>query len=399
MASSQLKVVVMGYVVRGSLGGMAWSDLQYIASLKALGHDVVYVEDSDDYPSCYDPASNETTTNPEYGLAFARDAMEIVGLCASWSYYDAHTEAWYGPLGSQGPKIFSGADVVFNLAGVNPLREWAMEVPVRMLVDQDPVFTQIRNITDPQRAAFARQHNAFATFAENIDSSECKVPDDGIDWQPTRQPVMVSEFPVTHGPESGAFTTVMQWESYPSLEFGDLSFGMKSASFEEYLSLPRATDVRLELAVGAPEPVRSRLEDAGWFTMDPRPATRSVRTYMDFIRASKGEFGIAKHGYVSGRSGWFSERSLAYMANARPVVLQDTGFSDWLPVGKGVLAFNSKNEAVDALAGVAADYSDHCSAARALAAEHFDGRKVVAHLLESTVGWVSRSHQRDQGRT
>jgi hypothetical protein len=398
MGASQLKVIVMGYVVRGPLGGMAWSDLQYIASLKALGHDVVYVEDSDDYPSCYDPTSNETTTDPEYGLAFATEAMEIVGLPASWGYYDAHTEAWHGPLESKGPKVFSGADVVLNLAGVNPIREWAMDAPVRMLIDQDPAFTQIRNITDPQRAAYARQHNAFATFAMNIDSAECSIPDDGITWQPTRQPVMVEVFPITHGPEDGAFTTVMQWESYPALEFGDLSFGMKSASFEEYLALPQATDVRLELAVGAPDPVRSRLEEAGWITMDPRPITRTLHTYVDFIRASKGEFGIAKLGYVTARSGWFSERSLAYMANARPVVLQDTGFSDWLPVGEGVLTFNSLPEAANALAAAAADYDRHCTAARALAAEHFDGGKVVADLLEGAYSVATADHQRELRR-
>lgn len=397
MAASQLKVIVMGYVVRGPLGGMAWSDLQYIASLKALGHDVVYVEDSDDYPSCYDPTSNETTTDPEYGIAFATEAMEIVGLSASWSYYDAHTEAWRGPLGSEGPKVFAGADVVLNLAGVNPIRDWTMEVTVRMLVDQDPAFTQIRNITDPQRAAFARQHNAFATFAMNIGSPGCSVPDDGFSWHPTRQPVMVDLFPITPGPENGAFTTVMQWESYPALEFDGKTFGMKSQSFEDYIGLPQATAAGLELAVGAPDSVRSRLEEAGWITMDPRPITRTFHTYVDFIRASKGEFGIAKHGYVTARSGWFSERSLAYMANGRPVVLQDTGFSDWLPVGNGVLTFDSPTEAADGLAAVDTDYDRHCTAARALAAEHFDGRQVVAELLEGAYDVAAADHQREFG--
>lgn len=372
----------MGYVVRGPLGGMAWSDLQYIASLAALGHEVVYVEDSDDYPSCYNPASNETTTDPRYGLDFATHAMDVAGLPASWTYYDAHTGAWHGPLASRGPKVFSGADVVLNLAGVNPVREWASDIPVRMLVDQDPGFTQVRNVTDPRRLEYARRHNAWATFAMNVGSPGCTIPDDGIAWRATRQPVMVDAFPSTRGPDKGAFTTVMQWESYPALELGDLSLGMKSASFEEYLALPQATDVRLELAIGAPDAVRARLEEAGWITMDPRPVTRTTDTYMDFIRASKGELGIAKHGYVTARTGWFSERSLAYMASARPVVLQDTGFSDWLPVGEGVLAFDSLPEAAHALAAVNADYDRHCAASRALAAEHFDGRQVVSELLE-----------------
>jgi hypothetical protein len=264
-----------------------------------------------------------------------------------------------------------------------------------MLVDQDPAFTQVRNITDPRRVAYARQHNAFATFAMNIHSPDCSIPNDGITWQPTRQPVMVDAFPVTRGSENGAFTTVMQWESYPALELGDLSLGMKSASFEEYLALPQATDTRLELAVGAPHPVRARLEEAGWTTMDPRPVTRTLHTYLDFIRASKGELGIAKHGYVTARTGWFSERSLAYMASARPVVLQDTGFSEWLPVGDGVLTFNSLPEAAQALAAVSADYDHHCTASRALAAEHFDGRQVVSELLEGGHSVVVADHHRE----
>ena len=44
------------------------------------------------------------------------------------------------------------------------------------------------------------------------------------------------------------------------------------------------------------------------------------------------EFGIAKHGYVKMRGGWFSDRSVCYLASGRPVLLQETGQSDWLPI-------------------------------------------------------------------
>lgn len=378
-------VVVMGYVVRGPLGGMAWSDLQYVASLRAAGHRVIYVEDSDDYASCYDPRTDETTTDPAYGLSFAADALAGAGAGDAWCYYDAHRDTWHGPVAERGPRVFEDADVLLNLAAVNPLRDWALGVPVRVLVDQDPAFTQVRNVTDPERAAFTRSHNAWATFATSIGLPDSAVPDDGIEWEPTRQPVLVDRFPADEGPSDGSFTSVMQWASYPGVELGGTRYGMKSDSFEALIDLPARTHERLELAVGAPGPVRARLEAAGWATRDPRPVTRTPAAYEAYIRASKGELGVAKHGYVVSRSGWFSERSLAYMAQARPVVLQDTGFSQWLPTGDGVLAFTTVDDAAAALDEVARDYTRHCAAARAVAAEHFDGRRVVTELLDSAL--------------
>jgi phosphoribosylamine-glycine ligase len=160
---------------------------------------------------------------------------------------------------------------------------------------------------------------------------------------------------------------------------------MKSQSFDEYLSLPSRVDVPFELALGAPGPVRQRLEDAGWATIDPRGVTRTRETYEAFIRDSMGEFGIAKHGYVVTNSGWFSERSLAYMANARPVVIQDTGFSRHVPVGKGVMSFTSPAEAVDALESIAGDERRHGLAAREIVVEHFEGRAVVTELLDNAL--------------
>src|SRR5688572_32221478 len=87
-AASRLRIVVMGYIVRGPIGGMAWHHLQYVLGLKALGHDVLFLEDSDDYPSCYDPSRHVVDRNPDYGLAFAAKAFGRLGLGESWAYYD-----------------------------------------------------------------------------------------------------------------------------------------------------------------------------------------------------------------------------------------------------------------------------------------------------------------------
>ena len=140
-ASERLRIIVLGYIVRGPLGGLAWHHLQYVLGLVELGHDVIFVEDSDDYPACYDPARNVVDTDPSYGLDFTARTFERVGLGQRWAYYDAHTTRWLGPCAGQVLSLCASADLLLNLSGVNPLRPWLLQIPARALVDTDPVFT------------------------------------------------------------------------------------------------------------------------------------------------------------------------------------------------------------------------------------------------------------------
>jgi len=108
--------------------------------------------------------------------------------------------------------------------------------------------------------------------------------------------------------------------------------------------------------------------------------------YREFIRTSKAEFSIAKRGYVLSRSGWFSERSAAYLASGRPTAIQDTGFSDWLPTGEGVVPFTDLAEASAAIREIDENYVRHCDAAREVAHEYFDADKVLPRLLDQVMG-------------
>src|SRR5262249_30724213 len=123
-ASSRVRIIVLGYFVRGPLGGMVWSNLQYMRGLALLGHDVYFVEDSDDYPACYDPVSNTVGTDPTYGLQFAYRAFQRVGLGDHWAYYDAHTGHWHGPCAERIADVCASADLLLNLCGMNPIRPW-----------------------------------------------------------------------------------------------------------------------------------------------------------------------------------------------------------------------------------------------------------------------------------
>ena len=379
---SRLRIIVLGYIVRCPLGGMAWHYLQYVLGLARLGHDVYFIEDSDDYPSCYDPTRHVTGVDAGYGLRFAAAAFERVGLGERWAYHDAHTSTWHGPCSAQVAQISRSADLLLNISGSNPLRPWLQEVAVRVFVDTDPAFEQIRQLTVPQRRDLAQQHTAFFSFGENIGQECCTVPDDGLPWQATRQPIVLEQWPTSPGPPGGRFTTVMQWDSYPTREYRGIRYGMKSESFEPYLELPRRVDSVLELALGSCSAPRDLLRQSGWQLRNSLEPTRDLRTYQDYIRESRAEFGIAKHGYVASRSGWFSERSACYLASGRPVAVQDTGFSRFLPTGTGLCCFESPQEAVAAIADVNRDYQRHCRAAREIAEQFFDSDRVLRHLLE-----------------
>ncbi|MGH2729135.1 MAG: hypothetical protein ACRDJI_00840 [Actinomycetota bacterium] len=377
-----LRIIVLGYVVRGPLGGMVWSDLQYLMGLADLGHDVYFLEDSDDYPSCYQPEKFITDADPSYGLSFATRVFREIGFGERWAYFDAHTATWHGPCSERVAELCSTADVVLNLAGVNPLRSWTMEVPIRVLVDQDPTFMQIRHLTEPARQELGSAHNRWVTFGANVGRPDCGVPDDGFAWKATRPPVYLGGIDVTPGPVDGLFTTVMQWESYPAREFAGERFGMKAESFESYKELPAHVGALFELALGGSSAPREQLRACGWLVRDPSDISRDPWTYESYIRSSKAEFGIAKHGYVISHSGWFSERSVAYVAMGRPVVVQDTGFSQWLTTEYGVLPFSTLEEAAESVRSVNRDYKKHAASAREIAHEYFDSGTVLSSLID-----------------
>jgi len=383
-ASERLRIVVLGYLVRGPIGGMAWHHLQYVLGLCAMGHDVYFMEDSgDDAWACYDPQRDVTDADPSFGLAFAAATFARAGFADRWAYHDALGGRWLGPAADRLLSICTSADVCLNLSGANVLRQWVMDIPVRVYVDTDPVFTQIRNLLDPKRRAHALSHTAFFSFGENFRNPGCTIPDDGFAWQPTRQPVVLDAWPVTAGPDRAPFTTVMVWDSYPAQEYAGRTFGMKSASFADYFDLPARTQETLELALGGASAPRAELRRKGWQLLNPLEPSRDPWTYQRYLQRSKAEFSLAKHGYVAARSGWFSERSAGYLASGRPVVVQETGFSDWLDADGGVIAFNTPDEAIAGVGDVGRRYTYHCRAAREIAEQYFDARSVLARLLDS----------------
>jgi hypothetical protein len=391
MRDDRLRIVVLGYLVRGPIGGMAWgSQMHYLAGLRALGHDVYLLEDSGDAPwACWDPRLGMIDSTPSYGLSFAARALAPIGLSGRWAYHDAPRNRWHGPLGGRVAEVCANADLLVDIGGVNQARPWFDGIPRSILLDLDPVFTQVATLTGSQRGVDQDRYSAFFTFGQNFGRDGCTMPDDGIPWQPTRPPVHLPSWPATRGRPGGRFTTVMQWESYPAVAHDGARYGLKVDSFRPYLKLPGSVDAELELSVGGESIPAELLRRHQWHLRDPFDASDTPEAYQAYIRGSKAEFTVAKHGYAATRSGWFSERSASYLATGRPVVTEETGFSDWVEPGAGVLAFSTFDEAAAAIEEVNARYSHHCTAAREIAEAHFDSRSVLTDLLDRA--YASRS--------
>ena len=390
ITKNHLKIIVPGYIIRGPIGGMTWHHLQYVIGLANLGHDVYFLEDSADYESCYDPSKNKMGVDPTYGLKFTKKVFERVGSGNNWAYYDEHTRRWFGPCKNKITEICSQADLLLNMSGKNPIRPWFENIPIRAIVDTDPAFTQICHLTDYKTLEQAKKHTTFHTFGENFGNNTCSIPNDGFNWQPTRQPIVLEAWKTTSGSKEGKFTTVMQWDSYAAREFNGKHYGMKSGEFKKFIELPKKVGNIFELAVGSSSVPRDLLVDKGWKVIDPLIPTKDPWTYQEFIRFSKAEFTVAKHGYVVTNSGWFSERSAAYLASGRPVITQQTGFSEWLPTGEGVLAFNNMDQAIAAIEDVNSRYEFHCKRAREIAEEYFDYKKVLPKLIDTAMNSVGK---------
>ena len=391
-----LRVVVGGYLVRAPLGGQAWHYLQFLVGLAALGHEVLYVEDShffedDEQEWYFDPGAGTSGVDPAPGMRFVQEALTRFGLEDQWAFYEASTHRWHGPASTRAVQCCEGADLFVNVSGVNPVRPWLAGVPHRLFVDTDPCFTQIRLLGNPINRRHALQHNRFATFGENIPAGKSVLPLDTFPWFATRQPVVLEAWPVSPGRPDAPLTTVMAWQTYGPLEHEGRGYGVKADSFEPFFDLPRRRGETFELSLGGDQAPRQRLRRCGWRVLDRGPMT--LDAYQEYLASSRAEFGIAKAGYVESASGWFSERSAAYLASGRPAVVQSTGFEEWLPAGLGVLSFATPADAISTLDDLAARYAQHCRASRELVAEYFDHRVVLARLVEQALATPRAAEQ------
>jgi hypothetical protein len=317
---------------------------------------------------------------------YFRSVVRGFGLEAHGALLLAGTERTVGLPYAELRAFARRADILFNVSGMLTDSALLERIPRRVYFDLDPAFIQLWQAVCDVDMRFSA-HNDFVTVGLNLGLPECPMPTCGLEWKKTLQPVVLEEWPVAHEPPGDALTTVGNWRGYGSIEHEGRHYGQKAHSLRRFFSLPKRTSQRFApaLAIHPGETADvAALAENGWEIQDPAECAGSPASYRRFIQQSKAEFGIAKSGYVASQCGWFSDRSVCYLASGRPVIAQETGFSRHLPTGEGLFAFDSTDEVLAAIDALHADYPRHARAARALAEEHFESGKVLRRLLEIT---------------
>jgi hypothetical protein len=176
---------------------------------------------------------------------------------------------------------------------------------------------------------------------------------------------------------------VMRWQGYKTVKHEGISYGQRDKEFPKFIELPARTSQKFRIALMGTKP--ENLTKHGWEVVPGEIISKTPGSYREFIQQSRGEFSVPKHGYVETRSGWFSDRSVCYLASGRPVVIEDTGLSDGLPVGEGVVSFRQMDDIVAALERINSDYERHRHAARKLAEEVFSTARVLPPFLDAAM--------------
>jgi hypothetical protein len=249
-------------------------------------------------------------------------------------------------------------------------------------VDIDPGLLQFW-ISRGQLCVY--RHDCYFTTGETVGTPGARFPDCGLPWQRIRPPVCLELWPVTYRPDSRTFTTISNWQGADWIQDGDVLYeNTKRAAFLPFAELPRLTPQPLELALFLTEQdvgTRDFLEARGWQVRLSVEICGTPERYQAYIQQSRGEFSCAKPTCIIFQNAWVSDRTLCYMGSGKPVVVQHTGPSAYLPDGEGMFRFSTLEEAVEALAAVNADYKRHCRAARELAEAHFDAKRVLGGIL------------------
>jgi hypothetical protein len=378
----RLSLIVTGGLGSMPFAGVAWQVLHYLEGFRRLGHRVFYLEDTGAWP--YDPERQTVSEDVQPALRYVTRMLERVQLGHAWAYRDAAGGGLHGASEEALQAELARADALVNISGVTVLQEEHMHVPVRIYLETDPVLAQIEIAQgNEQTIEWLSAHTHHFTYGENFGAPDCTVPLGRFDYRPTRQPVVIDWWATDDDAEPRrSLTTVASWrQTSKDIEWqGELLTWSKDVQFEPFIDLPSrvASPLELALAIDDDEAV-ARLTAHGWHVTPADPLSRDVDRYRDFIRASAGEFSVAKAQYARLRSGWFSDRTASYLAAGRPAVVQDCGSP--LPRGEGLFMFTTTDEAVEAIEAVEADPARHRRAARDLAEAELRAETVLSRLL------------------
>ncbi len=377
------RIVITGLIGSIPLAGLTLHYLQYVLGLRALGFEVLYLEDTGSW--YYDPETDSMVENVALPLEYLDKTMAAYGMDECWTFVD-HRGQIHGQAGRKFEEFLRTSTLFINVTGAGLLRDSYRRIPHRAYVDTDPGYIQMRIANGSEKDLdHLRGHTSHFSFGCNIGLAGCRIPTVGFSWRPTVQPLCLELWPVwPPATRAAPFTTVLKWQTYDPVEYEGETYGLKDVEFVRFQDLPRHCSVEFELAMSGAPPLKD-LHGRGWRCRPALAISKSIEDYQNYIRGSRGEWGVAKNGYVKMQSGWFGDRSASYLASGRPVLMQSTGFENWLPTGSGVMPFSSIDECLDAIRAVEGNYPQHCRTAREIAGAHFDASKVLTRLVEEAL--------------
>jgi hypothetical protein len=376
-------VILAGAIAqRPKVGGHAWVFLNWLLGLRSIGCDVLFIDVLE--PEMLPIGADRVDRSPQW--SWLCSVMIGAGLEGCFALLFDGGRQVLGMTRQEVLERCRRADVLFNFMGYLQDEE-LFEAPAnRVFVDIDPGFPQMWSalgLHDPFVG-----HDTFVTVGLGVGSPASTVPTCGRRWLPTPPPVDLTAWPMIPLPrgKNKRITSVATWRGpFAPIHYEGVNYGLRAHEQRAFFDLPRHLNgIMCELALDIePDDAQDAdgLRSGGWRLVDPRSVADTIERYRHYLQGSTAELIIAKSMYVRSRGGWFSDRSACYLATGCPVVAQDTGFRDYLPVGEGLLLFSNLNDAVAGIAEVTGDLSRHSRKAREIAVDCLDARKVLRSVL------------------
>lgn len=380
-------IVVSGALANKHLnGGEAWLRLSWIEGFVRLGHEVHFVEQIS-AKSCVNSAGAAARFEDSINLDYFRQVISEFGLHGRATLICDDANETFGAGRADLLALAKDAALLVNISGTMQWQAFHQKVRKTAYVDSDPGFTQLWHETG---TALIPKHDLYFTVGMNVGQPDCSIPACGIDWKLTRQPVVLDRWPVSKAGDLNRLTTIANWRGpFGVIEWQGKRLGLKAHEFRKFISLPSLVPQRLEIALSihpADHADRERLLQNGWELVDPGPVSATPKSFHDYIQTSGGECSVAQGMYVDTNSGWFSDRTVRYLASGKPCLVQETGFSRHLPTGEGLIGFRTIDEAAAGAANIAQNYGAHCAAARRIAERHFASDVVLGRFLDDVGG-------------
>lgn len=365
-------------------GGEAWVRLNWILGLKKLGFEVFFLEQID-AASCCDEHGRRAPFDESVNLRYFKQVVETFGLAETCGLIHENGERTFGLSRRRVLELAGDAAALVNISGHLNWGPLLDRCRLKLYVDIDPGFTQIWHALGEGDLGL-RHHDRLFTIGENIGQPGCPIPTGGLRWITTRQPVVLEQWPESSQADFDRFTTVASWRGpFGPLSWRGNSYGLKVHEFRKFIELPERSRRTFELALNIHrDDIRDlrKLDQHGWRIVDPADVANGPLSFREYVQTSGAEFSVAQGVYVDTASGWFSDRTVRYLASAKPALVQDTGFARSFPTGRGLIAFTNMEEAVTGAHSIADNYQEHSRAARALAERYFDSDRVLTQFLE-----------------